>query len=99
MSNLNKILKMQKELTIKMQKEFSIKNGIEKIKKIPQNIIDSIIPDNNVILMRKNICDGCEFLTKNHRCLQCGCFMNMKVKLKQSSCPIGKWDKVKNLPQ
>jgi hypothetical protein len=91
MSNLDRILKMQKE--------FSLKNSIEKIKKIPQHIIDSIIPDIDIIHMRKDICDSCEFLTKNHRCLKCGCMMNFKVKLKQASCPIGKWDKVKDLPQ
>jgi len=91
MSNLDKILKMQKE--------FSLKNSIKKIKKIPQHIKDAIIPDIAIIHMRKDICDSCEFLTKNHRCLKCGCLMNLKVKLKHTSCPIGKWDKVKNLPQ
>jgi len=41
---------------------------------------------------RKNICEGCEFFNKaQERCTKCGCFMAVKVYLKASNCPIGKW--------
>lgn len=41
---------------------------------------------------RKSICNKCEFFNKNQeRCTKCGCFMAVKVYLKASSCPIGKW--------
>ena len=41
---------------------------------------------------RKNICHSCEFFNKqSERCLKCGCFMAVKVYLKASNCPIGKW--------
>jgi hypothetical protein len=41
---------------------------------------------------RKNICNSCEFFNKaQERCTKCGCFMAVKVYLKASHCPIGKW--------
>ena len=42
--------------------------------------------------MRWKQCQGCTFLTKTtNRCRKCGCFMKLKVKLKQAKCPIGIW--------
>ena len=41
---------------------------------------------------RLDICSTCEHLIKfTHQCKKCGCFMKLKVKLKNASCPIGKW--------
>ena len=41
---------------------------------------------------RFSICSDCPELVKlTSQCKQCGCFMKMKVKLKQATCPIGKW--------
>lgn len=42
---------------------------------------------------RWNHCKECTFLSKIKRCRKCGCFMNIKVKYKQASCPIGIWSK------
>ena len=45
---------------------------------------------------RLDICRSCEFfnnLTK--QCKQCGCMMHLKAKMKESSCPVGKWEKSK----
>jgi hypothetical protein len=39
---------------------------------------------------RIKICNGCEFF-KEDRCLKCGCFMNAKIHLESSRCPINKW--------
>jgi hypothetical protein len=51
---------------------------------------------------RLSICGECEFFTPNikelsekqrkqRRCVKCGCFMNLKAKLRSNHCPIGKW--------
>ena len=41
---------------------------------------------------RRSICETCEFFNKSQeRCTKCGCFMAVKVYLKASHCPIGKW--------
>lgn len=39
---------------------------------------------------RIKICEGCEFFKEN-RCIKCGCFMNAKIHLESSRCPINKW--------
>lgn len=41
---------------------------------------------------RFDICSKCPELIKlSKQCKQCGCFMPLKVKMKLSECPIGKW--------
>jgi len=41
---------------------------------------------------RLDICKGCERFVKNtQQCLECGCFMNLKTKLKLATCPLHKW--------
>jgi hypothetical protein len=41
---------------------------------------------------RLDTCKACpEFLGATHQCKKCGCLMNLKVKLQDSGCPIGKW--------
>ena len=41
---------------------------------------------------RYDICDWCpEFISLSKQCKQCGCFMNLKVKLQEAVCPLGKW--------
>ena len=40
---------------------------------------------------RWEVCQGCPELTPSNRCKQCGCFMKLKVKLKQATCPLNKW--------
>ena len=39
---------------------------------------------------RLELCASCEYLI-NKRCLKCGCFIEVKTRLKTSKCPIGKW--------
>ena len=37
-------------------------------------------------------CLECPSLIKSTKqCKECGCFMAMKVKLKNAACPLGKW--------
>lgn len=41
---------------------------------------------------RYEICQACPRLVKlTKQCKECGCFMNVKVKLKEAVCPLGKW--------
>jgi hypothetical protein len=48
--------------------------------------------DSATAASRLEICGGCEFLfKKTNTCKKCGCFMDLKTKLTNASCPIGKW--------
>lgn len=41
---------------------------------------------------RLDICRQCEFyVTDQHRCGKCGCFMKTKVWFDGSKCPVSKW--------
>lgn len=41
---------------------------------------------------RLDICNGCEkFIKITKQCKECGCIMPLKVKLKDSTCPLNKW--------
>lgn len=38
------------------------------------------------------VCQECPELIKiTNQCKQCGCFMKLKVKLKEAKCPLNKW--------
>ncbi len=42
---------------------------------------------------RLDLCKQCEhFIEMTSQCKKCGCFMNLKTKLPNASCPVGKWD-------
>jgi len=44
---------------------------------------------------RLSICKGCEkYIHSTHQCKECGCIMNLKTKLPNASCPLGKWQAV-----
>jgi hypothetical protein len=41
---------------------------------------------------RYSLCLSCpELINLTKQCKQCGCFMAVKTKLMESTCPIGKW--------
>lgn len=41
---------------------------------------------------RFSICKECPELIKlTSQCKKCGCFMSAKTKLKNATCPLGKW--------
>jgi hypothetical protein len=43
---------------------------------------------------RLSICKQCpEFISSITQCKKCGCIMNLKTKLPNAECPIGKWHK------
>lgn len=45
---------------------------------------------------RLSICNECEFYS-GARCSKCGCQMRVKTTLATSSCPIGKWDAIREI--
>ena len=47
--------------------------------------------DSDAATNRFSICLQCPQLTKSKRCKECGCFMVAKTKLKDATCPLGKW--------
>jgi hypothetical protein len=41
---------------------------------------------------RLALCKGCDrYVIESGRCVECGCFMGVKTKLRTASCPLGKW--------
>jgi hypothetical protein len=39
-----------------------------------------------------DICLNCEYLINMTKtCMKCGCFMTIKTRIEEASCPIGKW--------
>jgi hypothetical protein len=43
-------------------------------------------------IKRYETCLGCpRLLQSTKQCRECGCFMALKVKIKEATCPIGKW--------
>lgn len=41
---------------------------------------------------RHQICQLCDkFNEEEYRCNECGCFLKLKIPLKTSMCPLGKW--------
>ena len=41
---------------------------------------------------RLDICDTCPSLIQlTQQCKECGCIMPLKAKLKDATCPLGKW--------
>ena len=47
---------------------------------------------------RYEMCKACPELTPiTHQCKKCFCFMNLKVKLAEAECPIGKWTQTQEI--
>ena len=41
---------------------------------------------------RLTVCKQCpELIGPLNNCRQCGCFMNIKVRIYSATCPLGKW--------
>ena len=62
---------------------------------------DKVLTTSDEALRRWDICKECPFLLydetnpdtgkKDGRCVQCACFMNVKVHFQQCKCPVDKW--------
>ena len=46
---------------------------------------------------RYDICKNCNLFNKMLRvCMDCHCFMPVKVRIQSVSCPLGKWSNIEN---
>lgn len=62
----------------------------------PWDILNSDIGrvSDEVASERMEICKSCPFLFKiSKQCRKCGCLMDLKTKLPNAECPIGKWSR------
>jgi hypothetical protein len=51
-------------------------------------------------LSRAKHCHNCEFYTRfTKQCKKCGCLVALKISFSESSCPINKWNAVRNITQ
>ena len=60
----------------------------------PWDLLNSDLPraSDELAHSRLDTCKECIFLLHmTNQCLKCGCFMNLKVKLQDSTCPMNKW--------
>ena len=85
-----KLLKIKAGMEID---EFAIVNENIDLRKASSLIKNNMLYDEAVLNTRWDLCLGCEFLTDSNKCEKCGCFMKVKHKLAQASCPVGKWGK------
>lgn len=54
---------------------------------------DSSKAIDSVAQSRLDLCKACtHYIKSTHQCKKCGCIMNLKVKLADAECPIGKWN-------
>jgi len=45
-----------------------------------------------VVQERMLVCTSCpEYIELTSQCKKCGCIMQLKTKLKEATCPLGKW--------
>lgn len=76
---LPSVMQMMKNLATDGTK--IVKNAVSGNK----TLVDDIVRET-----RWNTCQTCPRL-QNDRCLECGCFMKVKVAFQTSVCPLGKW--------
>lgn len=43
---------------------------------------------------RLDVCSRCQFLTGDHQCKICGCFIGLKTALALEQCPQGFWRRI-----
>ena len=58
----------------------------------PWDVLTQPKVSDDVSEKRMSVCNECpELIQATKQCKQCGCFMNMKVRLEKATCPLGKW--------
>jgi hypothetical protein len=71
-------------------KEYKEKLGVTR----PWDLLnpDAYNTDDHVGVERYAVCQECpDLISTTKQCKHCGCIMPMKVKLKEATCPVGKW--------
>ncbi len=60
------------------------------------DFVNGNFADEETIKKRYDTCIDCENLIKHEamppgNCSKCGCFVYLKIKMKNQQCPVGKW--------
>lgn len=55
-------------------------------------------PD-DVIQIRKELCESCESYTALNTCSECNCFVPFRITVKNTRCPLYKWYEVEDLDE
>jgi hypothetical protein len=65
------------------------------LKEIAQGLLRGELPllaETELKAERLKVCEGCpQFKQLARQCDLCGCFMDIKTKLLEASCPIDRW--------
>ena len=57
----------------------------------------NIWAEREVAQARFDICKQCDrFVSITNQCMECGCFMKLKVKMLNMECPLHKWSSSDN---
>jgi hypothetical protein len=64
--------------------------NIERVSIYLRWLIDILFYDKKLQKQRLDICRSCSYYQKS-KCKLCGCFMPLKTRIKEISCPINKW--------
>lgn len=64
---------------------------VEQNEKIIKRHYELILSSEEEIRERLSICASCLHLDGNRVCTACGCGVDLKVKKRTTSCPLGKW--------
>lgn len=64
---------------------------VDKLKERLASARQGILADQETAVKRITICNTCDQLTSLRNCRKCGCFVDAKTKLLDTSCPLNKW--------
>ena len=76
-----------------MDNSEKLKSGFKSLFNVAKNIAagnDQSVTE-EVRNDRISLCNGCPKLMVTRQCSECLCFVDLKTKLKQESCPLKKW--------
>ena len=63
-----------------------------------QLVLDIVFYDKELQKQRLNICNSCPHY-KKPKCILCGCFMPIKTRIREISCPVNKWKPASHYPK
>ena len=75
------------------------KEIVEQNEKIIRRHYELILSSDEEMREKLTICESCSYLDDNRVCTACGCGVDLKVKKRTTSCPLGKWLATVNLDQ
>lgn len=67
---------------------------MSRLSEIAVQAINKVIPltGDEIAVERLKVCEGCaDFAHLSRQCKLCWCFMDLKAKMLEAKCPIGKW--------